>query len=68
MVSGSEIALFIEDAVIGEEHLVIDTLDFSASDHRRGVVNRSGPVHETHHGADVANSRGKLFQRPHSAA
>ena len=50
--AGLEVALLVEDAVVGQEHLAVDALDLAVGEHREAVV-------------DVLRVLGEADQRDH---
>ena len=58
-----EVALLVEDAVVGQVHLAVDGRDLAVGEHRRGVVDVLGALGKADQRHDPARARGQLVKR-----
>jgi hypothetical protein len=61
--AGLEVALLVEHAVVGQEHLAVDGPDLAVGQHGGRVVDVVGALGEADQRHDVADVRSQLVQR-----
>ena len=62
VVAGREVAVLVEDAVVGQEALAVDRLHLAAGAHRAGVVEIAVEVGEADQRDDAAHLAGEIAQ------
>src|SRR5439155_2637879 len=61
-VPGAEVALLVEDAVVGQEDLAVDGPDLPVRQYRGGVEHVLGQLRESHHSHDPARGSGDTVE------